>query len=68
MQILERESVKKMDFAKDTQKNSQLEAASYEVCGCKLRHQVYLTAFNTTSGLQSIRMIAESFLPKSLTE
>ena len=28
MQILERESFKKMDFARETQKNSQLEAAS----------------------------------------
>ena len=29
---------------------------------------IYLTSFNTVSGSQSIRIMAESFLPKSLTE
>ena len=83
-QILGRESAEKVDFAREIRKNSQLDAASWGVMSwigryeckfcnytltCKKILQVgYLTAFNTTSGFQSIRMIADSFLPKSLTE
>ncbi len=39
-----------------------------EYSGLEREGAFYLTSFNTVSGSQSIRIMAESLLPKSLTE
>ena len=39
-----------------------------KTCGRNLRRHIYFTSFRTTSGFKSIFIMADNFLPKSLTE